>query len=155
MNGATRLQEAQAQVLAAEVVIAQEHEQSLHDQYDAARAEGRQIQSEIDRNGVELVNARQQAEPLWVKREQISKARAELDKDFAANDFPSDDQIEAHERKRTALTEEWHEATEKITLLSGGIARLEEEFRRLKFARSRSVIAVNDLKNAIAERRIF
>lgn len=153
MNGTSRMQSAQAQVLAAEVVLAEEHFQSLIDQLDAAKAEGRKIDELIKQTESSLGAKHLEAESLWAKREIVSRARATLDETFAEEDFPSEEQGEEYAEKRAALTQEWHESTEKITALSGVIAPMEEELRRLKFARGRSVAAVKDLSNAIAEKR--
>jgi recombination DNA repair RAD52 pathway protein len=143
------LEQAKADVANAERVIVHEHAEQMKQQFKIAIEEGRRIESEIKRTGTELVQARAQAEPLWTQREVISKTRDALDKAFQANDFPSDEQAEEYEQRRAALTNEWHALTEKIIPLSGTIARLEAEHERLKFARSRAAMAVNDLRLGI------
>jgi chromosome segregation ATPase len=153
MNGVTRMQEAQAQVLAAEVVIATQQFQALTDQYDAAKAEGRKIDELIKQTGSSLAAKHRESEPLWERRAIIDRTRGALDKAFAEQEFPSEEQGEQYAEKRAALTDQWHQLTTTITQFSGDIARLEEELRRLNFARSRSVMAVKDLGNAIADRQ--
>jgi uncharacterized coiled-coil DUF342 family protein len=153
MNGTERMQEARSQMAAAESVLATEQFQALNDQYDAAKAEGRKIDELLKGIGSSLAAKHREAEPLWTQREIVSKTRVALDNDFQALDFPSDQETEEYEQKRATLADEWHKWTEKITALSGLIAQMEQELCQLKFARSRTVNAVNDLRNAIAERR--
>jgi septal ring factor EnvC (AmiA/AmiB activator) len=151
--GQARLAQAQADIQAAELVIAEERKEQLKERLKAAIEEGRAIDERLKTTGAELVARRAESEPFWAKRDAISKTRIALDKDFEAKDFPSDEETEQYQSKRAALTQQWHEVTERINTLSGDIARLEEEFRQLKFARSRTVNAVNDLRNAISSRR--
>jgi hypothetical protein len=149
MNGTERLAQAQADLQAAEIVISTERAAQLESDLRAAIEQGRAIDERIKTNGAGLVKARAQAEPLWTQRDAISRARQELDAAFQQNDFPSDEETRAYESKRAALTEEWHKLTEPITALSGLIARAEEEFRQLKFARSRAATSVNDIRLGI------
>jgi uncharacterized coiled-coil DUF342 family protein len=154
MSTATeRLGQAQASLLAAQAVIAVEHLQSLEEQLKSAKEEGRALDGRIQETGSSLAAKHREAEPLWTQREIVSKTRVALDNDFQALDFASDQETEEYEQKRATLTDEWHKWTEKITALGGLIGQMEHELCQLKFARSRTVNAVNDLRNAIAERR--
>ena len=153
MNGAERMQEARSQMAAAEVVIATEQFQSLNDQHEAAKAEGRKIDERIKEVESSLAAKQGEARPLWEQREVVLKTRDALDAAFEEEDFPSEAEGEEYAEKRAALTQQWHDLTQPISVLSGDIARLEEELRQLKFARSRTATAVQDLRNAIAERR--
>jgi chromosome segregation ATPase len=154
MSTATeRLGQAQASLLAAQAVIAVEHLQSLEEQLKSAKEEGRAIDERLKKTGSSLAAKQREAEPLWTQRDAISRARQALDNDFQALDFSSDKETEEYEQKRATLTDEWHKWTEKITALGSFIGQAEHELCQLKFARSRTVNAVNDLRNAIAERR--
>jgi len=148
------MQSAQSQLLAAEVALAAEHLQNLDDQLAAATTEGKRIEGEIKRTGEELVSKRAQAEPLWTARAAIDKARADLDTAFQQNDFAGAQETEQYVQKRAALADEWDRLTTKeIIPLSNVIGRLDHEFTQWKFARGRVAGRVNDLRQAIAERR--
>jgi uncharacterized coiled-coil DUF342 family protein len=153
MSTTERLGQAQASLLAAQAVIAVEHLQSLEEHLKSAKEQGRAMDERLKETGSSLAAKHREAEPLWTQREIVSKTRVALDNDFQALDFAGDKETEEYEQKRATLTNQWHELTGQITALSGLIAQMEEEFRQLKFARSRTVNAVNDLRNAIAERR--
>jgi multidrug resistance efflux pump len=152
-TGTERMQSAQSQLLAAQTALAVEHVENLQAQLTAAIAEGKRIEGEIKRTGAELVKARAEAEPLWTRRESISKARLVLDAEFEKNDFPDAHDTEEYESKRAALTGQWHELTEKIIPLSNSIAALEDQYRGWKVARSRAEIAVRDVRLALADTR--
>jgi chromosome segregation ATPase len=153
MNGAERMQEARSQMAAAEVVLATEQFQSLKDQYEAAKAEGRKIDERITEVGSSLAAKHREAEPLWTQRTIVSRTRDELDKAFQQNDFPSDMESEQYESKRADLTNQWHQLDKKIVALSGVISPMEEEHRQLKFYREQVAGRVADFRQAIAERR--
>lgn len=148
-TGTQRLSQAQSDLQAAQIVITQERKEQMRQELKAAIKQGRAIDEQIKTNGAELVKARAQAEPLWTKREAISKARTALDEAFQQNDFPSDEEIEQYETKRSELTGEWHQLTQKIIALSGVIARLQAEYERLKFSRSRQAMGIKDLRLAL------
>jgi chromosome segregation ATPase len=147
--GQARLAQAQADIQTAEIVIARERKAQLEADLRKAIAEGRAIDERLKATGAELVARRAESEPFWAKRDAISKTRIALDKDFEAKDFPSDEETEQYQSKRAELTDEWHRLTSEIVPLSGVIAGLEEEFRKLNFARSQSAKAVNDLRLGI------
>jgi chromosome segregation ATPase len=148
-TGQTRLAQAQADLQAAELVIAGEHREQLKERLKAAIEEGRAIDERLTATGAELVKARAQSEPLWTQREVISRTRTALDKEFQAKDFPSDEEAREYESKRGELTDQWQALTAQISTFSDVIARDEAEYERLKFARSRAAMAVNDLRLGI------
>jgi chromosome segregation ATPase len=153
MNGTEKMQSAQSQLLAAQIAIAAEQFEALQEQLKVAKAEGRGIDERITEVESSLAAQHGEAEPLWEQRAIIEQTRAALDAAFEEQDFPSEAQGEEYEEKRATLTNQWHELTKPISVLSGDIARLEDELRQLKFARSRTATAVNDLRRGIAERR--
>lgn len=147
--GQSKLAEAHAAIEAAHVVIAEERKEQLKERLKAVIEEGRAIDERLKTTGAELVKSRSQAEPLWAQRETISKRRLALDASFEELDFPSAEETEQYQSKRAELTDEWHKLTAKIVPLSGVIAGLEAEHERLKFARSRAAMGVNDLRLAV------
>jgi hypothetical protein len=149
-----RLQAARSDLMNAEAVIVGEHMEQMKEQFAAAIAEGKTIDEQMEATGARLVEARAKAEPLWIKRDGISKARADLDAAFQQNDFAGDSETAEYERKRAALTDEWERLTTKeIIPLSNLIGQLDHEFTQLKFARGRVAGRVSDLRAAIADRR--
>jgi predicted nucleic acid-binding Zn-ribbon protein len=152
-TGQARLAEARAQIASAEITLAAEHFESLKEQLKAALSEGRRIDAQLEATGARLVEARRQAEPLWQKRDAISKSRLALDESFQANDFPTDKETTAYEQRREELTDEWHRLTAEITPLSNTIGKSEDEFRGWKVARGRAEIAVRQVRQALADTR--
>src|ERR1035438_3676318 len=114
-TGATqKLAQAQADLQAAQITISEERAAQLESDLRAVIEQGRAIDELLKTNGAKLLKARAEAEPLWVKREIVSKTRQALDASFSANDFPSDKETQEYEQERARLTSEWHKLTEPI-----------------------------------------
>jgi hypothetical protein len=144
------MQQAQSQILAAEGVLAQEHLEKLEETLAAAIAEGKRIEEGKQTCGVRLVQARAEAEPLWQKRDAVSKARADLDADFEKQALTDP---EEYERQRAELTDQWHKFTAQILPLSNIIGAAEDEYRRWEIGGSRLAGRIVDLRRSIQERR--
>ena len=145
-TGQMKLAQAQADIQAAEVVIAQERKAKLEtDLREALETVGR-IKKLIKDKGEYLRPLGTEAGEVWSRREVV---KAEI-RALTAQEFFSSEEIAAAEARLEVLDEEDSKLTERITKLTYLRAPVEHEIQNLEFDQRRMEQAVRDLRLSLS-----